>query len=137
MVGEQTEHDGRFEYSDMNKIEDYPGPTRDQPEEAGVGSPADERIVKPPRPLRKRKRTKGRPQVWHSETTLGDDAFHSFTSGATRRLLMAGRKRAFGNSSGGISVHPEEFCFGVCPLLSSNFDRTGRFASQERSQVLL
>jgi hypothetical protein len=31
----------------MSKIEDYPGPTKDQPEKEGVGSPADERIVNP------------------------------------------------------------------------------------------
>jgi hypothetical protein len=42
-----------MEYSDMSKIEDYPGPAEDQPEKEGVGSPADEGmvdegIVKPP-----------------------------------------------------------------------------------------
>jgi len=32
----------------MRTIEDYPGPTEDQPEKQGVDSPADEGIVKPP-----------------------------------------------------------------------------------------
>ena len=32
----------------MRKIEDYPGPTEDQPEKEGVEFPADEGIVKPP-----------------------------------------------------------------------------------------
>ena len=34
--------------SDISMIEDYPGPTKDQPEKEGVGSPADEGIAKPP-----------------------------------------------------------------------------------------
>ena len=32
----------------MRMIEDYPGPTEDQPEKQGVEFPADEGIVKPP-----------------------------------------------------------------------------------------
>ena len=32
----------------MSKIEDYPGPTKDQPEEEGLEYPANEGIVKPP-----------------------------------------------------------------------------------------
>jgi hypothetical protein len=36
------------EYSNMSKIEDYPGPTEDQPEKEGVGSPEDGGIVNPP-----------------------------------------------------------------------------------------
>ena len=32
----------------MTMIEDYPGPTEDQPEKQGVELPADEGIVKPP-----------------------------------------------------------------------------------------
>jgi hypothetical protein len=39
---------GRDDDANMSKIEDYPGPTEDQPEKEGVGSPADEGIVKPP-----------------------------------------------------------------------------------------
>ena len=32
----------------MSKIEDYPGPTKDQPEKEEVEYPANEGIVKPP-----------------------------------------------------------------------------------------
>ena len=32
----------------MTMIEDYPGPTKDQPEKEEVEFPADEEIVKPP-----------------------------------------------------------------------------------------
>jgi hypothetical protein len=45
---ETTARDSPTGMSDMKMIEDYPGPTKGQPEKEGVGFPADEEIVKPP-----------------------------------------------------------------------------------------